>query len=842
LAKDHPRTSPAANIARLRFQTPSGFILLLLVLIAATLIWMRNRDILSDTYDYSSLITAAGKVEAGLKPYVDFRSTMQSACYVLTRTVEVIAGRNYLALTWGGLALSLGGALALAALLWRQFGPRLAAALVGAITLAGFSPHVIIFYNPLGILCLAIVVIGLADGVPPQPWRSWRIWLVALALVVGGTNKINFQALMVGLASLSLLRAWISHGLSGRGVIACWGGLLLCGVAIPLGLELVWTGASLQQWYFNVVELAEARVGFVALALSPQAYLEPTYTLHHHVLFKPLHTVGLGVLLVVTVAAWRQISLSACSRSHLYVTRLVLGLSALAAGIGGVLLTITNIEIITITSLGVFVGALGLAVGFGVTHKRGVRAVLGGAALLWMVVGGYAAWAGGRVLYGRASTDRSTFVRLDHPPEALRYMQGVRLDANLYESLLLTAKELERIKTEQGDLSRVLFGATLEWLERAYPESIMRGMPVWYDLGTSLRKSDGPWLIQSLQDKKIDWLFTHPSWESWPDAFQAYLDHDFRKVALGEVLRLYEKKSSLQSFDPPTTFKASNALSLIDHTASQIHVRTTRITAHDTPEYTPSPWGEYYGTPGSWTWWWDRPVRIVEGTLIAKMKPTGSSPTSLSWRIIADPAGARTVLSAGKATLSSSQPDLRNPFRVEPNGLPLSFEIEVSGDDSESVTAGWRDMRILHAGDTQQDPVPPGINLDEPAVEFKTAAGRSVWLRVMNEPKPESLETAWDIPFETWTTGLVAPGSWQATLSIQPESKTPGAQPIIMVLWYKSGRLEIVDQLAAPVSQGEFTVTGRSPESGGWLGIVVRPIEQSASALNAKLRVVRWSK
>ena len=46
---------------------------------AATAIWVRNRDILSDTYDYSSLITAAGKVEAGLKPYVDFRSTMQSA-------------------------------------------------------------------------------------------------------------------------------------------------------------------------------------------------------------------------------------------------------------------------------------------------------------------------------------------------------------------------------------------------------------------------------------------------------------------------------------------------------------------------------------------------------------------------------------------------------------------------------------------------------------------------------------------------------------------------------------------------------------------------------------------
>lgn len=805
--------------------------ILLLVLATATAIWLRNRDILSDTYDYSSLITAAGKVEAGLKPYVDFRSTMQSACYLLSRGVELLAGRNYLGLTWGGLALSLGGALALAALLWRRCGPVLAATLAGAVTLAGFAPHVIIFYNPLGILCLAIVVFGLAHNFPPTAWRGWSMGLVAAALFVAGTNKINFQALTVGLAGLSVLRAAVATGWSWRALLGWWVAIVGCGIIAPVGFELVWTGATPREWWFNVVELAEARVGFISLVLDPQSYLAPTYTLHHHVLFEPLHTVGLGVLLATAIIAWRHIE----RPSRVLARKAVLGLCTVAAGIGGVLLTITNIEIITVTSLGVFIGVIGVAIGFDIIDRKAVRVLLTGAALLWMIVGGYAAWAGGRVLYGRASTDRSTFVRLVNPPPSLAYMQGVRLDADLHESLLLTARELEQLRTERGNLSRVLFGPTLEWLERAYPEAIMRGMPVWYDLGTSLRKSDGPWLRAHFAEKDIDRVLLHPSWESWPEDFLAWLQTEFRTVPLGKVVKLYERRDTIPQKIAPTTFSAQNPLALLDRTGSQIHVRMTRVPVDNPPAFQPSPWGEFFGRSGAWTWAWPHAVRTVEGTLIATVNGNLTSPSSLTWRVIGDPHGAKTVLWSGQQTLAPDKTELRIPFRIEPNGQAVAFEIE----GADAITAGWRDLRILHVGDNPTEPAPPGLILNTPAEAFTLSTGNPVWFR---RPETSSLTDAdaWqEAPFETWIpdNGLNAP--WRATLEIKPSTEAGGTTPIIMLLWCKSGRLEIMNQFAPPVTKGAFTVQGGLPERGGMIGIVVRPIE-TGKPLNAELRVVRW--
>ena len=98
---------------------------------------------------------AVGKLEAGLRPYVDFRSTMQSATYVLNWATEAVFGNHYLGLVKGGLALTLlGGALLM--WLWRGApGAPGAVVLAGAVMVGGLSQHVFVFYNPLGLLCLA---------------------------------------------------------------------------------------------------------------------------------------------------------------------------------------------------------------------------------------------------------------------------------------------------------------------------------------------------------------------------------------------------------------------------------------------------------------------------------------------------------------------------------------------------------------------------------------------------------------------------------------------------------------------------------------------------------------
>ena len=218
----HPAAASPTDPRQSEGRRFGGWMVFALVLVAAFAIWLRNRDILSDLYDYSSVIVSAGKIEAGLKPYVDFRSTMQSACYVLSRGAEVIFGRNYLSLTFGGLTLILGGASVLFALWRRQFSPWLAGLLTGAVTLGGLAQHVVIFYNPVGLLCLAVVVAGMPELCREKRPRNWRLGVVMGALILGGANKINFHGIAMGLAGLMVLAAAARCAIGCRKPCAPW--------------------------------------------------------------------------------------------------------------------------------------------------------------------------------------------------------------------------------------------------------------------------------------------------------------------------------------------------------------------------------------------------------------------------------------------------------------------------------------------------------------------------------------------------------------------------------------------------------------------------------------------
>ncbi|HKB56295.1 MAG TPA: hypothetical protein VKC51_01785, partial [Lacunisphaera sp.] len=164
---------------------------LMLALMGACIvaIWLRNRDVLRDLNDYSMVITAAGKIEAGLKPYSDVRSPIQSSTYLLNYGAEWLFGRNYLALTLGGLVQAFGGALLVRGMLRPELG-RMAATLVAlAVSLAGLIQHMVSFYNPVGILCLSVVLLGLAVEPALWPVRSWRTVAVWAALFLGGDQQ-----------------------------------------------------------------------------------------------------------------------------------------------------------------------------------------------------------------------------------------------------------------------------------------------------------------------------------------------------------------------------------------------------------------------------------------------------------------------------------------------------------------------------------------------------------------------------------------------------------------------------------------------------------------------------
>jgi hypothetical protein len=504
---------------------------------AIVAIWWRNRDILRDLFDYSMVIGAAGKSEAGLKPYTDIRSPMQSAMYLLNHAAEVIFGRSYLGLTWGGLVQALGGTLVLRAVALRPLGAVMGTLLAAAVAMAGLVQHVVFFYNPIGILCLAIVLIGLADQPSLWPPRSWRSAVVLLALFLSGINKVNFHAVTVGIGALLLVSGWLNGRAAGRSSFGTALLLVLFGGALPLGFELAWTGAGFSEWFHNVVALPAERRGLLYAIIGWRMYLRPIHDFHHHLLIRSIG--GIGLLLLLATGAW--LLRDALERGRPRSDLLVRSALVLSGVVGGALLMVTNMESAMLTSLLYPVLSAALFASYRESVGpawRGWGAAIVSALVVWSLAGGYAAWHGSRVLYGLNPPERWEYIRLNTAGPALHYFEGVRLLPAQIEANQRLAARMRELEHRPGHLSGVLFGPGLEWMERVYPDCITRHEPVWYHAGTTLRESDAAYFSQLLgADRR---LAAQRAWEIWPASIRAMLERDFEMetVSARDVLYL----------------------------------------------------------------------------------------------------------------------------------------------------------------------------------------------------------------------------------------------------------------------------------------------------------------
>ncbi len=805
---------------------------------AAVAIWWRNHDILRDLYDASSIIVAVGKLEAGLRPYADFRSTMQSATYLLNWTVEAVFGAHYLGLVKGGLLLTLAGG-ALLALLWRPaFGPLGAVLLAGAVAVGGFSQHVFVFYNTLGLLCLAVVVTGLANDPRLWPPGRWDRWAVLAALVVGGANKINFQALTLGLAGLIVVLGWLARRCTVQDLLATVGLLAGAGVAAPVALELLWTGASLRTWAFNILELPSERVGFALAGFRADLLWKPPYDVHHHLIFKALNGAGLVLVVAATAVAWFQ-SVRPLRGGRKLAAGLVLGAGCAAVGCGGLLLTTTNVETLALTSLAFPVGAAALVAAAGPPAGsrpgRLALALVPAASLLWTAVGGYAAWQGSRVLFGDAPPQRETYLRWTHPGPTAAYLQGVRLEPGWRDSILATVKEVERIQLSDSDLSSVLFGPAFEWMERGHPGAIVREMPVWYHHGTSLSPADGPWLEAALRAKGVDRLVANPHWESWPGSFWQHLAREFHSIDLGRFARIYERRGAPRPLGFAVLGVELTPWSFREQTGSNIHWRATEAPA-DTALHD-SPWGAIAGRVGGLAWTWPAGAYLAQGNFVAMLHGSPEDKVEVTLRIGQQEGGQPALLFEHRVVLDAARPEVRVPFHASAGGKAVTFSIEVPAPHAHQVLGGWRDVRIGHA--SNHDAGPPALLRALLAAPAPDEPAGSVTMR-QRAADPASSEGWVAAPFEAWQP--VSPDRREAAVAVEVQRRPDGAgHPTLLTLaWYKAGRIEFLRQeIANPTETTRIELAAGLPEAGGWVGLLARAADPSAEP-NVRARPPEW--
>src|SRR5690606_16916086 len=129
------------------------------------------------------------------------------------------------------------------------------------------------FYNPLGILCYGLVVVGLAKRPSLWPICSTDTAVIYAALVVGGINKINFQALTLFTAGLLLIRPWFAGESNGWGCLRNVALLCFAGLVVPIGAELAWTGATFSEWFGQVLGLPSVRRDYLHQVLDFGIYL-----------------------------------------------------------------------------------------------------------------------------------------------------------------------------------------------------------------------------------------------------------------------------------------------------------------------------------------------------------------------------------------------------------------------------------------------------------------------------------------------------------------------------------------------------------------------------------------
>jgi hypothetical protein len=802
----------------------SGFIVL--GVIGALLPWWRNHGYLRDFYDYGLVIAALGRMGAGEVPYVDFTTPIQAGFFGLSRAVEMLGGGTFRALTWGGAGLTVLMAASLPLLLARRW-PSWAAVLLGtAVTAATAAQHTIIWHNTVGVLALALVAWSAA--VAPVFRRTDWAWhaLLLVGLLLGGLNKVNYQLVAVVVALAWALREGLA-GRAGAGRIAGTGlAVLLAGCVLPVAGELLATGASPELWWRNVVGLAAAdRAEPLGLIFSRKFLFAPIHDYYGPMLLPQAGLAGLVLCAGALAGCWPRRPADRGGRWD----RALLPLAVLLSGAAGAALLATNQEIAYV-GLGAWL-VLTVSVWLGFAGTAGRPAFLPGLVLPAAVIGGAAwisAWQGQRSQFGYSESPRSAYRLADEAGPALRYLHGMRLPPEQVQTLA----ELEKWLPGPGADGRrpIFYGLGTEWLGRIWPEVGAKGRPLWIHWGTSYGGAETHRLIHELGTAGgYQLVMSSLARDFWPPECRRILEQFYTRSLIGPVTVRWARKDGWQ-------MQCKDGLDFVNRFGGNVAGPVLRLEAlplgflrYENDRLmlgvTQDEGRMLLGAPS---------YRFGADAVLERLAHAGPGLLHARFKVIVHGATPEVVRWAQEVELPAGQRRVSVPFMVDALAQPLELRVTVDDLSRGQLAAGYRNLQITHAIDAPE--APPELRVDQrPAVEADSAQRASLLG-----------ETAWR-PQQLWLQDgraaaagleLAAGGEvWLHTDGMLGELRgqltcpdPAGVRPMVRVVWYKGGRLQIMQQGAIPAG-GAFDFHVWCAEPGGWFGILLDPGDGVAPAL-----------
>lgn len=781
--------------------------------------WWRNHTYLRDFFDYGVMIKAAGRINNGESPFVDFVTPLQSGVYWINAGVERLFGGDYIALTQGN-ALFICAAIAILwASLFRRENPIAAMLVVLTVVVGSASQHTLIWYNAIGTVTLA----GIAWGTAQYPVLTSSNWLrggaIVLLLVWSGINKINFHVLALTVACAWTLRAGILKTHAWRPVAITVGAWLIAGLVLPVLLELQLTGASFAQWKANVIDLPFSAPGYgMDRILTPQFLLSPIHDYYGPVL-QPV-----GAILLVWVGL--TIALAWPSRSA-WDRALLLGAGAMALG-GTFGLLATNHEIVYVALASGVALIVSLWLGFDLWSKVRLRMwLLVAPTAVFAVVMFYSAWLGQRSQFGHATLDRSTYQAFADGEAPFTYLAGLHIPPELHESI---TKLDEVIPAPDPNGKHPVFYATgAEFLERVWPNRNLPSMPLLLDF-----LNVGELQLQTLKEEfgfppRFKMVVGMTSWlGSWPVDLTRITQRTATNWEVGHFSVSRFSSEGLNSSLPPQDSALVGQRIFGGNTDPHQIVVTDPIWPFELGEDYP-----ILGVDqGRGSFQFRQPSFRVAGRYALQKYPAfADTPMEVQFKILDTviPEGEMgSVIWHDAVSLGPGESIMTKDYFIDSRGRSVKFVVEVPAEHTKQVKAGFYMPEVKHSNfelrpaPTLRYPVPAA---ELSATEVAQAALPADWVdrmeieirggKITDDQQLLLLpgDELWLRPKEPIQELII-----QSSLTASVEDS---GYPVIRAFWYRGGRMEVLHQLGYDNPDRRVNFNMWPVEDDGWYGLLM---------------------
>jgi len=800
-----PPTHPTTTRSRLKLGA-----LGLAVSLLALLPWWHNHGFLKDFYDYGLFINVNARLAEGQRPFTDFTTPAQSATFLLNYVAESVGGGTYVGLTRGAAALIVLAGLGLTLLLARRFNPWVAALLALAIVVGSASQHTIIFYNPLGVVAMALTVWGFA--VAPLLRRETLGWhlLAAAGLFLGGVNKINFHLLACVMALGWVIHAWVAQKPTVGRAFLTVAFIAAFGLVLPIALEIAWTGAGWRGWFYNVVELPiGARGGRISHLFSPALYLTTLHNYYGQLRVPQIGLIGVLMPLIAVIAAWRGTTVAERKWREAFLI-----LAGLLAAFASSALLLTNNEIAYVTFAAALVITIGLWLGFGAA-PRGCWFTAGVLlpALILVVAGGESAWRGERSQFGHDVEPRSAYWQGERSGADYQYLQGLGLPPGLGHSLAGLATWRNQLTADEK--MGIYYGPGAEWLQRIWPMQHVKGLPVVTAAFDGQREND---LLKRevLSGDAFRYLVSVEAWDHWSAPVQQQIHDTTVKQRLGSVFVIYRKL--------PTGTLSARPLEFI-HGEFGSNVDSMRMISN-LPMQTLSDQRLFLGTgQGDGKVEVGTPCHRMSAEYVLARSSKGiTGNVTVNLAIYANMGEGLLPRWNGAITLPDGVDELIvDTGQIDGSGLPLTFTVSIPPESAGRVLGGWRAFRLWDTPDREEAPPllrPSTTDLIEARDAIRTALAPTslhdapIYVR---GGQAEGTELLMSYSNEVWIklNGLLT----DIKITARLQKIQGNTLPHFKVVYYKGGRMETF----APeqdVATGTVRFSAWTPENGGWIGIL----------------------